>query len=103
MTMKRVAVGVLATTLGASAALAQTAKPSPYEGMANPPNTTEDVQTSTETTMPAAQSANTPPVARYVIPGEPSQPAVASAPNTYARPQLKEPVAVDPYAGMVTF
>jgi hypothetical protein len=107
MTMKRVAVGVLATTLGASAALAQTAKPSPYEGMANPPNTTEDVTVNTpvvtETTVPASAPANTPPVVRYVIPGEPSQPAVASAPNTYARPQLKEPVPVDPDAGIVTF
>jgi hypothetical protein len=111
MTMKRFAIGVLATTLAASAAPGQTAKPSPYEGMANPSNTTEDVQTSpvvTETTVPAGQPTTSttttePPVARYVIPGESSQPAVASAPDRYARPQLKERVPVDPDAGIVTF
>jgi hypothetical protein len=121
--MKRVAIGVLATTLGASAALAQTAKPSPYEGVANPSNTTDDLQTSTtvsapvtETTVPGGaattstttvttttEPANTPPVARYLIPGASPQPAVASVPDTDSRPQLKQPVPIDPDAGIVMF
>ena len=114
MTTKRVLIGILASALMGAVAYAQTAKPSPYEGVATPSNTPDDVQTSTTVTTPAAADSTTtvvtttttaptepPGVAKYLVPDGSPQP-VATAPP-YARPELKKPAVVDPDAGIVTF
>ena len=106
--MRGFAVGVLAGTLLGGVAIAQSAKPSPYEGVAEPSNTPEDVQISTPAAAPTAATTVQTQEPRYVIPDDAATTKVTTPTYTqaqadsYTKPELRHTPVTDPDADIVT-